>query len=115
MGTIRVNDSHIEKITNTCLKLLQATEVSARCLASFTGQIISMIPIVEDLARFHTRYSQIAVAAAPTWDSFVTLSTCIKNELQFWVDSIVSLNLKHVFEVSCLYREMLQTLGVEVS
>ena len=98
-GTIKVKASREAKIISTCQSLLEKRSASARCLASFTGQIISMMPVIDNLASLHTRFSQMAVAQAQTWDSLIEIDREIKAEIIFWLDNIQSLNVKYVFEV----------------
>ena len=98
-GTLRVKEKRILKILSTCEKLISMDRASARVLASFTGQIISMMPVVGDLSRFHTRFSQIAIAEAETWDSQIALGSDIRAEVNFWKENVQSLNVRYVFEV----------------
>ena len=98
-GSLRIKESRVSKIITTCENLLEKRQVSARVLASFTGQIISMIPVIDDLARFHTRISQMAVADAFSWDSPVQLNEQIKSEISYWIKNIRSLNVRYIFDV----------------
>ena len=88
-GTLKIKESRVVKIINTC-KALLAT------LASFTGLIIPMIPVVNDLARFYTRFSQMAVVDAFSWDSLIMLKNA---EINYWLKNIQSKNVNYIFEV----------------
>ena len=66
VGTIKVKASREAKIISTCQSLLEKRSVSARCLASFTGQIISMMPVIDNLASLHTRFSQVYLSSSTT-------------------------------------------------
>ena len=93
-----MREKRVQKILPTCQKLLREKCIEARGLASFTGQIISMMPVVDDLARLHTRYSQIAIAQAERWDSLILISAEIRSELIFWFKNVERLNIKYFFD-----------------
>ena len=57
LGTLKIVDRRITKITNTIDRIIEADfKLSARELASFMGQIISTAPVVGDIGRIMTRY-----------------------------------------------------------
>jgi hypothetical protein len=74
--------------------------VSARALAYFTGQVISLMPVVGDLARLYSRYSHVAVAKADSWDAVFDLDSDIISEIQYWKNNLQVLNKRLVFDVS---------------
>jgi len=84
----------ISKIKETCSSLLSLNSCHVKKLASFTGQIVSLSEVLGNCSRLTTRLSQIAIAAAPSWDSSVSLSPGILNEIRFWLDNIEILNNK---------------------
>ena len=43
--------------------------ISARCLASFTEQIVSTGPVVGNVSRIMTRHCCMSSACAPYWDA----------------------------------------------
>ena len=98
-GTFKAREKRLLKVLNSGKELLSLDRVSARKLASFNGQIISMMPVIDDKVMLYTRFSQMAVASAERWDSPIHLDQDIKTEILFWTDNIRVLNLKFVFEV----------------
>jgi hypothetical protein len=98
-GSIRVKQRREEKILKNCRELLEASVLTTRVLASFVGQVISLIPVVGDLARLYTRFSQIAVASATFWDEPLQLNADIKSEANFWLKNLKSLNRRFIFDV----------------
>ena len=84
----------IQKIKESCSKLLSLQSCHVKKLASFTGQIVSLFEVVGNCSRLTTRCSQIAIASAPSWDSQISLSTGILNEVRFWSENIDTLNNK---------------------
>ena len=62
--------------------------ISARCLASFTGQIISTGPLVWSVSRIMTRYCPMSSACAPYWDTLLELDQYRKDEIIFWKENI---------------------------
>ena len=67
-------------------------KISARQLASFVGQIISIGPVIGNLTRRMTRHCAMSIASAPTWDDVFHLDDYCKREIYFWRD-----NLKNCF------------------
>ena len=88
----------VEKIKATTASLLISQSCHIKKLASFTGQIISLTEVVGNCSRLTTRCSQIAVAAAPSWDCIIDLSDKIHEELKFWLSNIDLLNKKCCFD-----------------
>ena len=84
----------ISKIKESCTKLLSLQSCHVKKLASFTGQIVSLYEVVGNCSRLTTRRSQIAIASAPSWDSQISLSAEILNEIRFWSENIDTLNNK---------------------
>ena len=88
----------ITKIKETTSQLLSLDSCKVKTLASFTGQVISLLEIVGNCCRLTTRCSQIAIASAPHWDASVSLSPQIKEEVKFWLEHIEKLNKKSFLE-----------------
>ena len=82
----------VDKILSTCTDLLSRHSCPVKALASFTGQVNSLSLIVGNCSSLTTRCSQQAIAAAPTWQSQVSLSPNIHSELKFWLENLVALN-----------------------
>jgi hypothetical protein len=99
-GSIKIKERRIEKLLRYTVYLLDSKSVSARALASFTGQVISLMPVVGNLARLYSRYSQVAVAKADFWDAVFDLDSDIISEIQYWKNNLQVLNKRLVFDVS---------------
>ena len=96
-GSIAAASHRVEKIRKTSNELLSNKSCHVKSLASFAGQINSLSVVVGNCCRLTTRCSQIAVASALSWDSSVTLSDNIGQEIRFWNDNIVNLNKRCFF------------------
>ena len=73
---------------------LQDNFISARGLASITGQIISMSCAVGNITRLLTRNCYAAIEQRTPWDQRLFVSPEIRNELFFWQNNIDSINGK---------------------
>lgn len=62
--------------------------ISARCLASFTGQIVSTGPVVGNASRIMTRHCSMSSACAPYCDALLELDQYTKDEIIFWKENI---------------------------
>ena len=97
-GTFHVRERRVIKLKGFLEELKGLKGCTARRLAALVGQIISMQPVLGDIARLKTRNSQIAVALARHWDDKVTLNESIKGELEFWSNNIDRLNKENCFQ-----------------
>ena len=84
----------VQKIKDSTSLLISSDKVKVKSLASFTGQIVSLMEIVGNCCRLTTRCSQMAIASAPHWDAWVGISPSILEELKFWNANIDRLNKK---------------------
>ena len=79
LGTLKIVERRIVKIINTIDHIIEADlKVSARVLASFTGQIIST-GLVEN------------------WDSLFRLDDYCKEEVYFWKENMVNVSTRYYF------------------
>ena len=97
-GTYHVRERRVKKLKGFLEELKALRGCTARKLAALVGQIISMQPVLGDIARLKTRNCQIAVAIAQHWEQKVTLGENIKGELEFWSGNIDRLNTKDCFQ-----------------
>ena len=75
-GTIEIVDRRVVKITNTIVSIIASDFVlSARRLASFTGQIISTGPVSGNISRIMTRHCIMSTLSAQHWDSNVKMDS----------------------------------------
>ena len=71
-GTIEIVDRRVVKIMNTIDSIIASDFVlSARRLASLTGQIISTAPFSGNISRIMTRHCIMSTLSAQHWDSEV--------------------------------------------
>ena len=98
LGTLRIVERRITKITNTIDRIIEADfKLSARELASFTGQIISTAPVVGNIGRIMTRHCVMSTLCVDNWDSVFCLDDYCKEELYFWKDNLINLNSRYCF------------------
>ena len=93
LGTLKTVERRIIKFINTINHIIEADlKVSARELASFTGQIISTGPVVGNIGRIMTRHYVLSTLCRDNWDSVFRLDDYCKEELYFWKDNMVNIN-----------------------
>ena len=98
LGSLSAAPHRVEKILKTCSNLLGLESCPVKNLASFVGQVVSLIPVVGNCARIMTKNSQFCIASSPSWSDTVILSEQIKKELLFWKENIEILNCRIVSE-----------------
>lgn len=83
-----------QQLTKLSRALLNGqTEATARNLAQFCGQVISMELAIGPLAQLMSRFSaRLCADSAPFWDRAVTLDARVKAELRFWLENIDAVN-----------------------
>ena len=98
LGTLKIADRRITKITNTIDRIIEADfKISARDLASFTGQIISTAPVVGNIGRIMTRHFVMSTLCVDKWDSLFCLDEYCREEVNFWKDNLINLNSRNCF------------------
>ena len=93
-GLISIPEGRILKLKSSIDSCLQDNFISARGLASITGQIISMSCAVGNVTRLLTRSCYAAIEQRTSWDQLLFVSSEIRNELSFWQSNIDSINGK---------------------
>ena len=91
-GTIHIPERRLAKLKGTLATCLNTRFVSARELASITGQIIAMSCAIRNLTRLLTRNCYSAIEAVNHWDHNIVVSPKIRYELQFWLNNIDSIH-----------------------
>ena len=71
--------------------------LSARRLASFTGQIISTAPVSGNISRIMTRHCIMSTLSAQHWDSEVKMDSYCIEELYFWKNYLNSIKVRDCF------------------
>ena len=98
LGTLKIVERRILKIISTIDHIIEADfKVSARELASFTGQIISTGPVVGNIGRIMTRHCVLSTLCKDNWDSVFRLDDYCKEELYFWKENMVNINSRYCF------------------
>ena len=98
LGALKIVDRRITEITNTIDRIIEADfKISARELASFTGQIISTAPAVGNIGRIMTRHCVMSTLCVDKWDSVFCLDDYCREELDFWKDNLINLNSRNCF------------------
>ena len=64
--------------------LTNPNKVRARSLPEVTGRIISMHKAIGSTVYLYTRQMDLAIETRASWDSFISCSPRVINELQFW-------------------------------
>ena len=96
LGTLKI----VDHTTHYCTidRIIEADfRVSARELASFTVQIISIRPVVGNIGRIMTRHGVMSTLCENRWDSVFCLDDYCKEELYFWKDNLVCMNSRYCF------------------
>ena len=84
LGTLKIVERRIVKIINSIDHIIDADfKVSARELSSFTGQIISIGPVVGNISRIMTRHCVLSTLCRDNWDSISLLDDYCQEELYF--------------------------------
>ena len=86
-----VPEERILKLKSSIDSCLQDNFISARGLASITGQIIFMSCAVGNVARLLTRSCYAAIEQRTSWDQLLFVCPEIRNELSFWQSNIDSM------------------------
>ena len=101
--SLMVTDRRIQDLLHTIGDIqTRLPSVSARKLASVTGKIISLGPVVGTISQLKTRFLHLEIEKRVHWDHQYMLkgdSKVIK-ELVFWRSNIVTLNKRLLFEYS---------------
>ena len=101
-GTICIPERRITKAQTTISDILNAHKVhrrvSVRQVSSIVGQIISMSIVIGQVSQIMTRYLNIDILKAYSWDSFISLSYESIEQLKFWKSNLNNLNIKDIYE-----------------
>ena len=94
-GTIEIVDRRVAKITSTIDSIIDSDFVlSARRLASFTGQIISTAPVSGNISRIMTRHCIMSTFRGQHWDSKVKMVPYYIEGLYFWKSNLNSIKVR---------------------
>ena len=102
LGSLKIVDRRITKILNTIDHIINKNFlVSARSLASFTGQIISTGPVVGNIGRIMTRHCVMSTLCSDRWDTEFHLDDYCQEELYFWKANLININTRYCFAYTC--------------
>ena len=77
-GSLAAAPHWIEKVLTTYQGLLSIDSCLVRNFAGFVEMIISLFPVVGNCSRVASKWSQICVANANSWDIFVQIPLEVK-------------------------------------
>ena len=98
LGTIEIVHRRFAKILATIDSIVDSGFViSARKLASFTGQIISTSPVSGNISRIMTRHCVLSTLSVQHWDEKIELDQYCIEELRFWRTNLNSLKVRDCF------------------
>ena len=98
LGTIEIVDRRCAKILATIDSIVDSGFViSARNLASFTGQIISTSPVSGSISRIMTRHCVLSTLSVQHWEDKIELDQYCIEELRFWRANLNSLKARDCF------------------
>ena len=92
--TLKITEKRIEKLKLTGADIMVAGSVSVRRLASWVGQVISLGPVMGGVTRLRSRYAQMVIAKAVSYDEMVAVSSKVMKELLFWQENVRRLNCR---------------------
>ena len=89
-GDIEISEKRVARIVSTVCSIKDCEfDISARCLLSFTVQIISTGPVLGSVSRVMTRHCCMTSVCAPYWAAFLELDQYYKkDEIIFWKENI---------------------------
>ncbi len=86
--TISVPEKKLENLVNSIEVLIKKNSVSARLLAQVIGKIVAMQHAFGDLVFLMTKFCQIQICQAITWDCKLLLGNLQVDELMFWHQNV---------------------------
>lgn len=98
-GVYSITEKRIEKFLAIITDFLNlAPYVTARDCARITGHIMSLSPVIGNLTRFKTRFLYKLVESRASWFSRfnIGLHNDALEEIFFWKNNVVRLNIKHL-------------------
>ncbi|MEW8544538.1 MAG: reverse transcriptase domain-containing protein, partial [Candidatus Thiodiazotropha sp.] len=100
-GSIEIPKLKLLNLKELIAKLLSGEIIaSARCLAKVAGKIISMSFSFGNICMIMTRNIQIRIVERKNWDSLLTLSQSVVEELSFWFKMLEVLPFRALFPLN---------------
>ncbi|XP_072030100.1 LOW QUALITY PROTEIN: uncharacterized protein [Amphiura filiformis] len=101
--SIKITDRRIQDLLNSIVDVQKRFPlVCARKLASVTGKIISLGPVVGGVSQLKSRFLHLEIANRIYWDHIYRISSTSKviEELVFWKARVQKMNKRMLFEYS---------------
>ena len=92
LGSISVPDKKIEALEKKLLTAMEQPMLSARCIASIVGRIISMGLALGSVARFMTCALYALLLTRQAWCDRLPLTYEAREEFKFWSESLKEYN-----------------------
>ena len=92
--TLKISTTRLQKLVAGIEELLKAQSFTARRLASFVGQVISLGPVMGGITRLRTKFSSMLIARALSYDEVISATPMVVKEMLFWKENIYSLNCR---------------------
>ena len=94
-----VTESRMSKLKESLTILLNnPNQITAKCLAQVTGRIVSMSKAIGSSVYLHTRHMYYAIESRQSWDSIISCSPKLMEELHFWDTNVDTLNGTKLFD-----------------
>jgi hypothetical protein len=97
-GTLKIPDRRIEN-TLSCIRTMKSSfpRVTARKLAQLSGKIVSMMPVLGNVALLQTKSFYQLIERRVSWDSVMNISECYLT-VQFWESQLSKPFSKKLFK-----------------
>jgi hypothetical protein len=107
--TVRISDHRVLKLKSSVDDLVGKEVFSVRQLASVVGHVISLGPVVGNIARLMSRFCQMSIANSFSYDSLVLLDSLMRSKLYFWKANIDSLAPLYCLQVLSIFGDTSST------
>ena len=115
-GSLKITKRRISDMLCSINKVLfELPRVTARKLASVTGKIVSIYPVVGNIAQLKSRALHVEIISRDKWDRVFLLGKDSRavGELRFWLSELSDLNIRLLSDYSIpqvlLYSDASQT------
>ena len=98
--TLEIQKNRIEALLSTIDEIEYSVRVSRRVhvkkVARMVGQITSMSVVLGNMTQIMTRYLSMVILSAFTWNSYMKLSVGSLEQIRFWKNNIVEINIRYL-------------------
>lgn len=103
-GLISIPEEKIDRLKLKITEAMRSPCVSARCIASIVGRVLSMGLGIGPICRFRTRCLYAQMNECGSWSDLVSLSSEAIKELNFWLNSIDEFNGQAIWKAPSSVR-----------